>query len=347
MGATQLSLDLITIILCKDPSQNTRNTMIDLHRFLESFDDGLDDSSKYEATLRLLCSTARRYNKTCEELERLKESTGFNKPFPILRLPREIRDEIYTYSLRAAISVETIPRRPFILTVEDYPFKPPTSGLLRVNKQIYHEAIEILYSKNIFKFQEPGQLFAFEEQIGFESRKRVREMCIWTRFPGRDEVVLDPKYLLRSEYDSVPSHWIAALKACGLKKIVHLGIEAEMLFSTSLSLLFMPKDLQEFIEEFLGRVADNEVPRLSLTGFWEKEREKFPKRWEVVMDQWDSYKDEIRGMQRELEEYPDTQWTFDPGSFEDEEEVHLVCECGLATPTKFELPSTYPQQRPF
>jgi hypothetical protein len=24
------------------------------------------------------------------------------------------------------------------------------------------------------------------------------------------------------------------------------------------------------------------------------------------MDQWDSYKDEIRGMQRELEEYPNT-----------------------------------------
>jgi hypothetical protein len=39
------------------------------------------------------------------------------------------------------------------------------------------------------------------------------------------------------------------------------------------------------------------------------------------MDQWDSYKDEIRGMQRELEEYPDAQWTFDLGSFEDEEEV--------------------------
>jgi hypothetical protein len=280
--------------------------MIDLHRLLESFDDGLDDSGKYEATLRLLCSTARRYNKTYEELERLKESTGFNKPFPILRLPREIRDEIYTYSLRAAISVQTIPGKPFILTA-DNPFKPPTLSLLRANKQIYHEAIEILYSKNIFKFQEPGQLFAFEEQIGFNSRKRVREICIWTRFPERDEVVLDPTHLLRSEYDSVPSHWIAALKVCGLKKIVHLSIEAEMLFSNPFSLLSMPKDLQEFIKEFLGRVADDEVPRLSLKGFQEEERKKFPKRWEVVMDQLDSYKDEIEGIQRELEEYPDTQ----------------------------------------
>jgi len=286
--------------------------MIDLHQLLESFDDGLSDSGKYEAARQLLCSTARRYNQIYEELERLKESTGFNKPFPILRLPREIRNEIYTYSLCAAISVETIPRRPYILTA-DYPFKPPTSGLLRANKQIYHEAIEILYSKNIFKFQEPVQLFAFEDQIGFESRKLVREICIWTRFPGIDEVVLDPKYLQRSEYDSVPSHWIAALKACGLKKIVHLGIEAEMLFSHPPYPLPMPKDLQEFIGEFLGKVADDKVPRLSLKGFQEEEREKFPKKWEVVMDQWDSYKDEIEGMQRELEEYHDMQWTFDLG----------------------------------
>ena len=283
------------------------NMMIDLDRFLERLDDGLDDSSKYEATLGFLCLTVRSYNKTCEELERLKELTGFNKPFPILRLPREIRDEIYTYSLCAAISVETRPQRPFFLTVKDNPFKPPTSGLLCTNKQIYHEAIEILYSKNIFKFQEPEHLFAFEKQIGPENCKRVREICIWTRFPRGDEAILDPEDLPQSEYDSFPSHWIAALAACGLEKIVHLGIEAEVLFSTSNSLLCMPKDLQEFIEGFLGRVAENEVPRLLLRGFWEEERKIFPKRWEVVMDQWDSYKDEIRGMQLELEEYSDTQ----------------------------------------
>lgn len=164
-------------------------------------------------------------------------------------------------------------------------------------------------------------MFAFEEQIGFENRKRVREICIWARFPKTDKVILDPKDLLRSEYDSVPSHWIAALKACRLEKIVHLGIEAEMLFAGSLSLLPMPKDLQEFIEEFLGRVTGDKVPQLSLTGFRDEEREKFPKKWEVVMDQWDSYKDEIEGMRRELEEYPDTQWTFDSGSFEDGEEM--------------------------
>ncbi|KAF2240507.1 hypothetical protein BU26DRAFT_206785 [Trematosphaeria pertusa] len=295
--------------------------MINLDRLLESVDDGhLDDSAKYGATLQLLYSTVRRYNRTYEELERLKAATGFNKPFPLLRLPRELRDEIYTYSLRAASSVETVPRRPFMLTEGDNPFKPPTAGLLRANKQVYHEAVGILYSKNVFRFQEPGQLFAFEEQIGVESRRRVREICIWIRFPGRDEVVLDPNHLSRSEYDSIPSHWIAALKACRLEKIVHLGIEAEVIGSP-LYLLSMPEGLREFIREFLGRVADDEVPRLSLTGFREEERGRFPERWEVVMDQWDDYKNELEGLRRELEEYPDTQWTSDHGSFEDEEEV--------------------------
>lgn len=167
---------------------------------------------------------------------------------------------------------------------------PPTSGILRTNKQIYHEAIEILYSKNIFKFHEPEHLFAFEDQIGSENCMRVREMSIWIMFP--------------SVPDSVPSYWITALKTCRLGKIVHLGIEAEMFFRASTNLLLMPEDLQHFIEGFLGRVAGGEVPGLSLTGFQEEEREKFPESWEVVMDQWDDYNDEIRGVQEELDAWP-------------------------------------------
>ena len=290
--------------------------MIDIYRLLGSIDNDLDDSGKYQATLRLLQSTVRKYNKSYEELERLKEATGFNKPFPIMRLPREIRDEIYTYSLRAASSVITTSQW-FNPTI-DNPFKPPTPGLLRANKQIHHEAIAILYLKNFFKFKNPGHLFAFEEQIGSESRKRVKEICIGTRLPTRNEVVLDPKHLLRSQYSNVPSHWIAALKACGLEKIVHLGIEAEVLFADALCVISMPKDLQECIEEFLGRAADEKVPRLSLTGFREEERNKFPKRWEVVIDQWKRYKDEMERLRKEWEE---SQWQSDLGNFEDKEEV--------------------------
>jgi hypothetical protein len=187
------------------------------------------------------------------------------------------------------------PRRHFLLTAAEYWFKPPASGILRTNKQIYHEAIEILYSKNIFKFRWLEQLFAFEDQIGSENCMRVREMSIWMRFPHEPEVVqvLNPEHALRSEYDSVPSHWITALKACRLATIVHLGIEAQLFSFAPTALHLMPEDLQQFIEGFLGRVAGGEVPHLSLRGFREEEREKFPRSWEVVMDPWGFYKSRL------------------------------------------------------
>jgi len=294
--------------------------MIDLHWLLETFDGGLDDADKHEATLRFLCLTARRYNKTYEELERLKELIGFNKPFPILRLPREIRDQIYTYSLCAPISANTVSRSPFIALTPDHPFKPPTPGLLCVNKQIYYEAVDILYSKNTFKSEEPEHLFTFEAQIGLENCKRVKTICFWTLLPTGEEEIPDPNSLPRSEYQSVPSHWIAALKACDFRNIVHLGIDAEMLFSDPLGLFSMPKDLQEFIEGYLGRVTDNGVPHLSLTGFREEEREKFPNNWKVVMNQWSSYEEELESLGKECEEDYDTQWMLDPGSSEDEDD---------------------------
>jgi hypothetical protein len=145
-------------------------------------------------------------------------------------------------------------------------------------------------------------------------------MCISIVFPQTDQVVLDPKSLPRSEHDSVPSLWIAALKACGLGKIVHLRILAEMSCSAPTSLLSMPKDLQESIKEFFRKRACAEVPRLSLMGFRDEERDKFPKRWEVVIDHWDSYKEELEGLQGEWEEEYDTQGTSGPGSSADEEE---------------------------
>jgi hypothetical protein len=250
-----------------------------------------------DATERLFSSTARKYNNLYTELERLKESTGFDKPFPILRLPREIRDEIYTYALRAAISVDVISALNCTHTTEN-PNKPPAPGLLRVNKQIYQETIGILYSKNMLNFEFPGQLLDFEQQIGSRNRERVRNICIWIRFPDEDESLRDPGNLRHGELDSVPSHWIVALKACGLQHIVHLAVEARI-YTHRPIVLSMPRDLQESIERFLARAADGMVPKLSLTGFPEEEREKFPKRWEIAMKQWGSYsKEQTEAMPR-------------------------------------------------
>jgi hypothetical protein len=85
--------------------------MININDLLRGVDDDCDlnDSERKLATRRLLYSMARQHDRIYTELERLKESTGFNKPFPILLLPREIRNQIYTYSLCATNPVETAP----------------------------------------------------------------------------------------------------------------------------------------------------------------------------------------------------------------------------------------------
>ncbi|KAH8711862.1 hypothetical protein GQ44DRAFT_433242 [Phaeosphaeriaceae sp. PMI808] len=292
--------------------------MIDYHELLSGIDYGGDVPRQCQEALYTI---VQKYNRSYMELERLKEFTGFNKPFPILRLPREIRDEIYSYSLIAKISVRTKPLL-FPADNRDNPFVPLTPGLLLANKQIYQETIEMLYSQNIFFFEAPSDLFTFEEQIGPENCRRIKQICIWARFPGFNEIAVDPEDLQPSEYDSVPSHWIAALQRCRLERIVHLSIEAESIGSDPLSLLHMPKGLEGFIRQFLGKVPGNQVPCLSLTGFREEERDKFPERWRVVMDQWGCYKEELAGLQQELEEsrlYSDSQWADDVGTTEWEE----------------------------
>ncbi len=242
-------------------------------------------------------SNAKLLRSFAEEMDRF---TGRNKPFPFLRLPREIRDVIYGYCLRADNVVKIRPQRRFIGKHGANPFKPPTSGLVGVNRQIYREAVEIMYSSNVFYFGMPSELLIFDQRIGFVNREQVREIIFWIRFPDVNELVDDPKDLLVTQYQSIPSHWMAALKECRLRKVVHLGIQAELLFAIPRFLRAMPPDLLEFIKDFLGRAGGDEVRRLSLKGFREDQRERFPKEWEVVMDQWDQYKEELRMFEQRI-----------------------------------------------
>ncbi|KAH7079646.1 hypothetical protein FB567DRAFT_533056 [Paraphoma chrysanthemicola] len=190
-----------------------------------------------------------------------------------------------------------------IPSATENPYRPPTPGLLLTNRQIYGEAVEILYSVNVLRFNDPGQLFAFEQRVGRENCTRVNKISIWVRIPRRDENVADPALLLRDEYDSVPTHWVAALDACGLRSVRQLGVEAEAIGGQPTSLLTMPTELKECIGRFLTRAEGNGVPRLMLTGFKEEVENEFPPNWEVEMDQWDSYKEEMEGFRQETEEH--------------------------------------------
>ena len=233
----------------------------------------------------------------------------------MLCLPREIRDQIYGYSLCAAIQVEIGPKRDLPLSVEENPYNVPSPGLLRTNRQIYSEAIEILYAKNIFEFGAPKDLLAFAPQIGPINCQRVRQILLWIMLPAEGTTTADS--FLLSEDEKFTPHWVAALALCGLDKVVHLIIEADDLPGTDAPLwLDMPQDLQQLIEGFLRRVAENEVPHLSLRGFREEDREKFPPTWKVVMNQWDPLEDEMDRMQEE-ECSDDSQWSsFVGGDYE-------------------------------
>ena len=216
-------------------------------------------------------------------------------PTTFLHLPRELRDKIYTYALSTPTPIDIgsiLPSPGYWHDPVSHPPKPPTPSLLLANRQIHTEAASILYGTNTFKFPHPGQLPAFERQIGTGNCERVKSVEIWVRYPGPDEVVFDAGEMGLSEYDSVPEHWIAVLGESGMTGVRRLAVEAVMVGCEPdkvLSVLPMPNELRDCLVEFLGRGGDGGgggVPRLRLKGISEEGRVKFPEEWDVVMSQW-------------------------------------------------------------
>jgi hypothetical protein len=268
---------------------------MDTQKPLKDFDGEVaPNATTYNAAMRPILSVATKHDRLNDENERLKDFVSSNKVFPIMLLPRELRDEIYTHALCArGISVGVKLRFPPLVCIRNNRRKPPTSSLLRVSRQVYQETIGKLYTDNILYFRNPGQMYSFEQQIGAENRMRVKKICICIRFPLHGENSGDPRELHQSKYKSVLSHWIAALSASSLTQVVHLGIQANMTDCGPLSIMEVSKDLEESIKEFLGRAIGHAPPRLSMVGFSEDQREKFPANWDVVMDQWQRYKDAL------------------------------------------------------
>jgi hypothetical protein len=128
---------------------------------------------------------------THSEQETGTTPTRFKKSTSFLDLPRELRDEIYTYALRADILVHVGPRLPqqspsYVPIPESH--RPPVPCLLRANKQVYREAVDVLYGRNMFRFWNPELLLDFEEQIGVQNTKRIENICLDIRYPNPNEI---------------------------------------------------------------------------------------------------------------------------------------------------------------
>ncbi|KAF8860853.1 hypothetical protein BDZ45DRAFT_800533 [Acephala macrosclerotiorum] len=232
--------------------------MINLEQLEGDLEYNLNELENYRLR-RLLYATARQHNRVFKELESLKDANGFyEKPFPLLRHPSEIRDRIYLYSLRAPITAE-----------------------------IYLEAIEILYSKNIISFHTPQELFEFEEQIRASNRDLVQEIRITVLVDASME-----NFDFNYDID-IPSRWAMASPKSRLGKAVRMTVEADFINATVYPHTSMPTILQKSIEGMFSRNQSQMFwPRLVLQGFSWGQKDKFPDYWDVMTERW--WEEEMR-----------------------------------------------------
>ena len=110
-------------------------------------------------------------------------------PCPFFRLPREIRDEIYSYLLVAPhniaipLSIRTRNNAPSTICIKRHPHfhNHVNSDILLVCRRINTETTALLYPKNIFDLQDKS--VEFLEAIGEKNRKLLRCIMIhWRPF---------------------------------------------------------------------------------------------------------------------------------------------------------------------
>lgn len=207
--------------------------MIDFEEFNDGgiirYNDADPDSllNEIDRLNRLLYETARRYNRTWKELETFKESHGFYaKPLQFLRFPREIREQIYLYALRAPAGAEARRRWTVFDALGDYPFKPPAPGLLLANKQVYEEAMKVLYSGNVFQFSSTREMMEFEDMIGASNRDLVRRIQITAVFAP---INTDRPALSDENDDESSDRWVSALLRSRLEKVVQMTVQADLM----------------------------------------------------------------------------------------------------------------------
>lgn len=243
---------------------------------------------------RELCAMTRAYNCTKKELEDLKEATGFyDKDFPFFQLPREVRDQIYSYAFLGSLNIKPEPRPIYLPSLEPLSWKPRTPGLCLVNKQMHLEGIEVVYGKNTFFFKNPGEFIRFEEQIGVGNRALIRSLEISTAIVSAISSLPDPDLVPPCDWQGVPTHWSKALMKSRLENVVEMTITVKDPGSSEPNLVTVSPVLQQAIVDMLQRSPDRELKRrLTLKGFADFERGKFPRDWEVMIEQWEDTDDD-------------------------------------------------------
>ncbi|KAK8023811.1 hypothetical protein PG993_011877 [Apiospora rasikravindrae] len=125
------------------------------------------------------------------------------KKVDFLRLPREIRDQIYEYCLVTENDAYAKALHPWIRpSIHKDLESKPTVGLFGVSKQVRHEAAVVFYSQNLLDFTmvEPDEITGFLKRIG-RNAEHIRHLVIM--FPTFDSlesqdlghIAIDPEYV--------------------------------------------------------------------------------------------------------------------------------------------------------
>ncbi|KAI9660652.1 MAG: hypothetical protein M1821_010004 [Bathelium mastoideum] len=137
-------------------------------------------------------------------MDGVKGASDHHDPSPLFRLPRELRDRIYTYALTST--------QPFIWPCEhsNHGLNP---ALLAVSKTLYREAAPILYAANKFMFSHPSDanMFVHIMDEHYAStitniclRVRDRDLRLWTAYLGSTT----PYRSLRADLPRLRMLWI-------------------------------------------------------------------------------------------------------------------------------------------
>ncbi|KAF1954708.1 hypothetical protein CC80DRAFT_594766 [Byssothecium circinans] len=108
--------------------------------------------------------------------------------FPLLHLPRELRDRIYLFALVSPF--------PFWWPSLSSPVHDVALGLLSVSRQVHDEATPILYTQNKFLFTHPSDCNMFrviasplsENITSVYFRIREKDVKLWTKYLGSKQI---------------------------------------------------------------------------------------------------------------------------------------------------------------
>jgi len=127
----------------------------------------------------------------------------------LLSLPRELRDRVYHFALVSRAPFWWPGKSPELATIDH---RSVSVALLRTNKQVYRETVDILYSQNKFLFTHPSDCNIFRvvtppASVNITSvlfRIREKDLRLWTAYLGSKK----EDRSLRGDLPKLRSVWV-------------------------------------------------------------------------------------------------------------------------------------------